>query len=273
MLPLLLSDVLSSSSHDSVCWECRDYGDLICCDACPRAFHAVCAKLDHIPVGEEPFVCGRCDDQHSENEEEGSDVDDIIDDTGVCNVCTFVLLILAVLSVSLQLTTEESVHAQMRPMQAMFELSGRLKEEWTRSKRTLDGATDARVPLPPVKVNLLTTRPVGIPVAPSSPPEVTVEASTIRSALLRPVTLAGQLHEALVKLVNQPDADFDRITAEIDPALFTSQALGPTEDALITQFVEREEASRSLKRTKVVPESQCEPGDGASQQTAPATSP
>eukprot|EP00735_Rhodelphis_limneticus_P006195 TRINITY_DN18569_c0_g1::TRINITY_DN18569_c0_g1_i1::g.1086::m.1086 TRINITY_DN18569_c0_g1::TRINITY_DN18569_c0_g1_i1::g.1086 ORF type:complete len:463 (-),score=95.73,sp/Q8NA19/LMBL4_HUMAN/36.81/4e-14,sp/Q8NA19/LMBL4_HUMAN/31.58/2e-08,sp/Q8NA19/LMBL4_HUMAN/39.51/1e-06,MBT/PF02820.13/1.2e-13,PHD/PF00628.24/4.3e-08,PHD/PF00628.24/1.1e+04,PHD_2/PF13831.1/0.00097,DUF3789/PF12664.2/0.29,Mito_fiss_reg/PF05308.6/3.1e+02,Mito_fiss_reg/PF05308.6/0.76 TRINITY_DN18569_c0_g1_i1:9-1397(-) len=37
--------------HDSVCGECEEGGELICCDTCTRAYHIECIQLKEIPEG------------------------------------------------------------------------------------------------------------------------------------------------------------------------------------------------------------------------------
>ncbi|XP_038575302.1 autoimmune regulator [Micropterus salmoides] len=46
--------------NDDECAVCRDGGELICCDGCPRAFHLTCLDppLTSIPSG--PWQCERC---------------------------------------------------------------------------------------------------------------------------------------------------------------------------------------------------------------------
>ncbi|XP_053739748.1 autoimmune regulator [Synchiropus splendidus] len=47
-------------ANDDECAVCKDGGELICCDACPRAFHLSCLDppLTSIPSG--PWTCDRC---------------------------------------------------------------------------------------------------------------------------------------------------------------------------------------------------------------------
>jgi hypothetical protein len=47
-----------SEKHEEVCFECKEYGDVICCDTCPRVFHADCLGLKEIPTGE--WSCYKC---------------------------------------------------------------------------------------------------------------------------------------------------------------------------------------------------------------------
>jgi len=46
------------SINDSYCWICHKEGDFICCDTCPRVFHAKCIQLDSRPA--EDWVCPEC---------------------------------------------------------------------------------------------------------------------------------------------------------------------------------------------------------------------
>ncbi|KAE8733081.1 Cyclin-dependent kinases regulatory subunit 1 [Hibiscus syriacus] len=41
----------STYENDDLCSICLDGGDLLCCDTCPRAFHAECISLQRIPTG------------------------------------------------------------------------------------------------------------------------------------------------------------------------------------------------------------------------------
>jgi len=45
-------------SHISHCAQCRDGGDLLCCDGCPAAYHAGCVGLDEVP--DERWYCPLC---------------------------------------------------------------------------------------------------------------------------------------------------------------------------------------------------------------------
>ncbi|KAL2507477.1 Acyl-CoA N-acyltransferase with RING/FYVE/PHD-type zinc finger domain [Forsythia ovata] len=49
---------VSSDENDDLCTICLDGGDLLCCDNCPRAFHAVCVSLPSIPQGS--WYCKYC---------------------------------------------------------------------------------------------------------------------------------------------------------------------------------------------------------------------
>lgn len=53
-----LNREFSASENDDLCSICADGGDLLCCDTCPRAFHAECLSLPVIPEGK--FHCRYC---------------------------------------------------------------------------------------------------------------------------------------------------------------------------------------------------------------------
>lgn len=42
---------ISTSENDDLCQICKDGGDLLCCDGCPRAYHPECLSLPDIPKG------------------------------------------------------------------------------------------------------------------------------------------------------------------------------------------------------------------------------
>ncbi|CAA2963860.1 increased dna methylation 1 [Olea europaea subsp. europaea] len=50
---------VSADENDDLCSICFDYGDLICCDNCPRSFHAECVSLPSIP--QESWYCKYCE--------------------------------------------------------------------------------------------------------------------------------------------------------------------------------------------------------------------
>jgi len=50
--------MLDPSDNDDFCSECEDVGDLILCDACPRAFHTECLGIPGIPNGD--WFCPSC---------------------------------------------------------------------------------------------------------------------------------------------------------------------------------------------------------------------
>lgn len=45
-------------THQDECFVCRGKGRLVCCDACPCAFHPKCAGLSRVPQGE--WRCPAC---------------------------------------------------------------------------------------------------------------------------------------------------------------------------------------------------------------------
>ncbi|XP_055833556.1 uncharacterized protein LOC129902359 [Solanum dulcamara] len=49
----------SAEENDDLCSICADGGDLLCCDNCPRAFHAECVFLPSIPTG--TWYCKYCE--------------------------------------------------------------------------------------------------------------------------------------------------------------------------------------------------------------------
>ncbi|KAF9599022.1 hypothetical protein IFM89_033367 [Coptis chinensis] len=49
---------LSNHYNDDLCSYCADFGDLMCCDMCPRAFHQECVGLSSIPQGK--WYCPYC---------------------------------------------------------------------------------------------------------------------------------------------------------------------------------------------------------------------
>ena len=51
--------VFQPNKNDFFCWLCCEEGHLICCELCPRVFHAKCLSIDHEPEGE--WVCPECD--------------------------------------------------------------------------------------------------------------------------------------------------------------------------------------------------------------------
>ena len=48
----------STSNNDCYCWICHKEGEFICCETCPRVFHARCLQLDTSPA--EDWVCPEC---------------------------------------------------------------------------------------------------------------------------------------------------------------------------------------------------------------------
>uniref|UniRef100_F6RKH2 Autoimmune regulator n=1 Tax=Monodelphis domestica TaxID=13616 RepID=F6RKH2_MONDO len=78
--------------NDDECAVCRDGGELICCDGCPRAFHLACLEppLTDIPSG--MWRCGCCivgkvhqDGHHGEERDPHSETNLSAEDT--CGVC------------------------------------------------------------------------------------------------------------------------------------------------------------------------------------------
>ena len=56
-----LGQMVNSSyldTHISYCIQCRDGGDLMCCDGCPAAYHPACVGLKEVP--DEDFYCPAC---------------------------------------------------------------------------------------------------------------------------------------------------------------------------------------------------------------------
>jgi hypothetical protein len=45
-------------THISYCIQCRDGGDLMCCDGCPAAYHPACVGLKEVP--DDDFYCPAC---------------------------------------------------------------------------------------------------------------------------------------------------------------------------------------------------------------------
>ena len=42
------------------CNVCKDGGDLVCCDNCPRSFHLNCLKLQAEEIPDEEWYCVKC---------------------------------------------------------------------------------------------------------------------------------------------------------------------------------------------------------------------
>ncbi|KZV30763.1 hypothetical protein F511_40713 [Dorcoceras hygrometricum] len=49
----------SSKGNDDLCSTCKEGGELLCCDNCPRAFHLVCVRRGSIP--QEKWYCKYCE--------------------------------------------------------------------------------------------------------------------------------------------------------------------------------------------------------------------
>ena len=50
---------LQDGESDFYCWLCHKEGHVICCELCPRVFHAKCLGADREPTGE--WVCPECE--------------------------------------------------------------------------------------------------------------------------------------------------------------------------------------------------------------------
>lgn len=48
-----------TDSHISYCVQCRDGGELLCCDGCPAAYHAGCLGL-HAVLQDAAWYCPSC---------------------------------------------------------------------------------------------------------------------------------------------------------------------------------------------------------------------
>lgn len=46
------------NKHDDLCSMCHSWGQLICCDGCPSAFHESCLRLKEVPAGK--WYCPSC---------------------------------------------------------------------------------------------------------------------------------------------------------------------------------------------------------------------
>eukprot|EP00257_Ricinus_communis_P018791 XP_015577596.1 uncharacterized protein LOC8275257 [Ricinus communis] len=57
-ISLSKSRKFSTHQNDDLCQICRDGGDLLCCDVCPRAYHKDCLALPEIPTGR--WYCKFC---------------------------------------------------------------------------------------------------------------------------------------------------------------------------------------------------------------------
>lgn len=46
------ADPSEDSNNEDECGVCGEFGDMICCDSCPKVFHIECLKLKEVPEGE-----------------------------------------------------------------------------------------------------------------------------------------------------------------------------------------------------------------------------
>ncbi|KAK1392604.1 Chromodomain-helicase-DNA-binding protein 4 [Heracleum sosnowskyi] len=67
---------IASSNSDDMCAVCGDGGELIVCDGCPRAFHAVCLSSECIPTGH--WHCPHCMERFSSSGRVGGESRSII---------------------------------------------------------------------------------------------------------------------------------------------------------------------------------------------------
>ncbi|XP_068497919.1 uncharacterized protein [Phaseolus vulgaris] len=73
----------STNDNDDLCSICRDGGNLLCCDGCPRAFHIDCVPLPYVPSG--TWYCRYCQNlfqkskciKFNENDKAAKQVEDI----------------------------------------------------------------------------------------------------------------------------------------------------------------------------------------------------
>lgn len=160
------------------------------------------------------------------------------------------------LSLPPQLTTAESVHQQMQPMAGMFDISAKLKESWRAQKRPppsdiLPGAppaSEART----VPVTLLQARPVGAPQRAGDPPVITTMETVVPAPAPPDNSLVTQLHAEFMRVINQPDVEYDRITAEI--TFRSSESLAKREEEVLRAFVELENRrAAAAKASPTVP--------------------
>ncbi|CAN1252843.1 Increased DNA methylation 1 [Linum perenne] len=55
----------STIENDDLCQICKDGGDLVCCDGCPRSFHKECLSLTSIP--DDKWYCKFCVTNHQKD--------------------------------------------------------------------------------------------------------------------------------------------------------------------------------------------------------------
>jgi Rad4 beta-hairpin domain 3/Rad4 beta-hairpin domain 2/Rad4 transglutaminase-like domain/Rad4 beta-hairpin domain 1/Histone-lysine N-methyltransferase NSD-like, PHD zinc finger 1 len=53
-----VGDENGMDTHDDACRACKEGGELLCCDLCPRTYHLRCVDLDTVPEGD--WVCTDC---------------------------------------------------------------------------------------------------------------------------------------------------------------------------------------------------------------------
>ena len=59
-----MEDDDTDNENNDECEVCKEDGELLCCDDCPRSFHIECAKRElpgfEMPDDDEHWVCGMC---------------------------------------------------------------------------------------------------------------------------------------------------------------------------------------------------------------------
>ncbi|MFS7957043.1 putative histone acetyltransferase chromatin regulator PHD family [Helianthus anomalus] len=90
---------ITTSNSDDMCAVCGDRGELVICDGCPRAFHAVCLELEGVPS--EDWHCPYCRDSVGSGRKAAAEFRPIVIrltrvvkvreyETGGCVICRFV---------------------------------------------------------------------------------------------------------------------------------------------------------------------------------------
>ncbi|MFS7957042.1 putative histone acetyltransferase chromatin regulator PHD family [Helianthus anomalus] len=90
---------ITTSNSDDMCAVCGDRGELVICDGCPRAFHAVCLGLEGVPS--EDWHCPYCRDSVGFGRKAAAEFRPIVIrltrvvkvreyETGGCVICRFV---------------------------------------------------------------------------------------------------------------------------------------------------------------------------------------
>ena len=51
-------EISESSSNEDCCEVCGEYGEMICCDTCPKVYHVGCLKMGDVPEGD--WSCLKC---------------------------------------------------------------------------------------------------------------------------------------------------------------------------------------------------------------------